>query len=131
MERRVQDRSEQFGLRIDPTATISKLSVGLRQRVEVLKALSHDTELLILDEPTAVLTPQESEELFEVMRGLADAGRAVVFITHKLGEVLAVADDIAVMRDGKLVAERPAAGMTEADIASLRSEERRVGKEVI
>lgn len=126
MERRVQELSEQFGLRIDPAATISKLSVGLRQRVEVLKALSHDTELLILDEPTAVLTPQESEELFEVMRGLANAGRAVVFITHKLGEVLAVADDIAVMRDGELVTERPAAGMTEADIASLM-----VGREVL
>src|SRR5690625_2630242 len=126
MEKRVKELSEQFGLRIDPTATISKLSVGLRQRVEVLKALSHDTEVLILDEPTAVLTPQESEELFEVMRGLADAGRAVVFITHKLGEVLAVADDIAIMRDGELVAERPAAGMTEADIASLM-----VGREVL
>lgn len=126
MEKRVKELSEQFGLHIDPTATISKLSVGLRQRVEVLKALSHDTEVLILDEPTAVLTPQESEELFEVMRGLADAGRAVVFITHKLGEVLAVADDIAIMRDGELVAERPAAGMTEADIASLM-----VGREVL
>lgn len=126
MEKRVAELSEQFGLRIDPTATISKLSVGLRQRVEVLKALSHDTELLILDEPTAVLTPQESQELFEVMRGLADAGRAVVFITHKLGEVLAVADDIAIMRDGELVAGRHAAGMTEADIASLM-----VGREVL
>src|SRR5690625_2553134 len=126
MESRDQELPDQFGLRIDPAATISKLSVGLRQRVEVLKALSHDTELLILDEPTAVLTPQESEELFEVMRGLADAGRAVVFITHKLGEVLAVADDIAVMRDGELVTERPAAGMTEADIASLM-----VGREVL
>src|SRR5699024_1109074 len=70
--------------------------------------------------------PQESEELFEVMRGLADAGRAVVFITHKLGEVLAVADDVAVMRDGVLVAERPAKGLTEADIASLM-----VGREVL
>src|SRR5690625_3993753 len=126
MEKRVKELSEQFGLRLDPTADIRKRPGGLRQRVEVLKALSHDTEVLILDEPTAVLTPQESEELFEVMRGLADAGRAVVFITHKLGEVLAVADDIAIMRDGELVAERPAAGMTEADIASLM-----VGREVL
>lgn len=115
-----------FGLNVDPEARVSKLSVGLRQRVEVLKALSYDTRLLILDEPTAVLTPGEAEELFSVMRSLAAAGCAVLFISHKLGEVLSVADEITVIRDGRAVQTMPNVDLSEADIARLM-----VGREVL
>lgn len=126
MRERVRELSESFGLAIDPTAVIGQLSVGLRQRVEVIKALSHDTRALILDEPTAVLTPAEADELFSVMRHLADEGRAVVFISHKLKEVLAVADDLTVIRDGRHVATQEARGLTSADIARMM-----VGREVL
>jgi len=126
MEARVTELSEQFGLAIDPRAKVSSLSVGLRQRVEVIKALSHDTRLLILDEPTAVLTPKETDELFMVVRGLADKGCAVLFISHKLGEVLAIADEVTVIRDGRTIDSLPAAGLSQADIAQLM-----VGREVL
>lgn len=126
MEARVTELSEQFGLAIDPRAKVSSLSVGLRQRVEVIKALSHDTRLLILDEPTAVLTPKETDELFVVVRGLADKGCAVLFISHKLGEVLAIADEVTVIRDGRTIDTLPAAGLSQADIAQMM-----VGREVL
>lgn len=126
MERRVEELSEAFGLKINPRDRVQDLSVGERQRVEVIKALSHDTRLLILDEPTAVLTPAETDEMFVVVRHLAARGCAVMFISHKLGEVLSIADDVTVIRDGKVVNTQPAQGLTQADIASMM-----VGREVL
>ena len=126
MEARVTELSDQFGLAIDPRAKVSSLSVGLRQRVEVIKALSHDTRLLILDEPTAVLTPKETDELFVVVRGLANKGCAVLFISHKLGEVLAIADEVTVIRDGRTIDTLPAEGLSQARIAQMM-----VGREVL
>ena len=98
--RRLADR---FGLGVDPTARVRDLPVGLRQRVEILKALRRDARILILDEPTAVLTPQEADDLFVVLRRLADEGRTVILITHKLVEVLEAADRVTVMRQGEVV----------------------------
>ncbi|MDA3021147.1 MAG: ABC transporter ATP-binding protein [Actinomycetota bacterium] len=95
--------SEQFGLAVDVNAKVEGLAVGAKQRVEILKALYRRADILIMDEPTAVLTPQETDELLKVMRGFADNGVSVIFITHKLREVLAVADTIEVLRDGKVV----------------------------
>ncbi|HWJ73624.1 MAG TPA: ABC transporter ATP-binding protein [Kaistia sp.] len=111
--------SKRFGLDLDPRAVVSTLPVGLRQRVEILKALYRDAEVLILDEPTAVLTPQETHELFRTMRVLADSGRSVIFITHKLREVLAASDRISVMRQGRIVTTRDNDGVTAEQIASL------------
>jgi ABC-type uncharacterized transport system ATPase subunit/ABC-type uncharacterized transport system permease subunit len=126
MESEVAELSKRFGLEIDPRARVTSLSVGLRQRVEVLKALSHDTRLLILDEPTAVLTPGETDDLFVVVRSLAEKGCAVLFISHKLGEVLAIADEITVIRDGRTIDTLPAAGLSQTDIAQMM-----VGREVL
>ena len=126
MATRVTELSEQFGLTVNPDDIVQDLSVGERQRVEVIKALSHDTRVLILDEPTAVLTPAETDEMFVVIRHLAAQGCAVVFISHKLGEVLAIADDVTVIRDGRVVDTQPAAGLTQTDIASMM-----VGREVL
>ncbi len=110
--------SKQFNLDVDPDAVIENLPVGLQQRVEILKALSHDADLLILDEPTAVLTPQEIDSLMEIMRSLAAAGKSILFITHKLKEVKAIADVITVIRHGKVVGTaEPTA--TESELASL------------
>ncbi len=110
--------SQQFKLEVDPHAVIENLPVGLQQRVEILKALSHDAELLILDEPTAVLTPQEIDALMAIMRSLADAGKSILFITHKLKEVKAIADVITVIRLGRVVGTaEPSASETE--LASL------------
>jgi simple sugar transport system ATP-binding protein len=116
--------SQQFKLEVDPDAVIENLPVGLQQRVEILKALSHDAELLILDEPTAVLTPQEIDALMAIMRSLADAGKSILFITHKLKEVKAIADVITVIRQGQVVGTaEPSA--TESELASMM-----VGREV-
>ncbi|WP_308444911.1 ABC transporter ATP-binding protein [Micromonospora okii] len=101
--REVAEVSERYNLRVDPDAVIEDLPVGIQQRVEIVKALTRDVDLLILDEPTAVLTPQETEELLIVMRSLKAAGKSIVFITHKLGEVKAIADRITVIRRGKTV----------------------------
>ena len=95
--------SEKYGLPVDPDALVENLPVGAQQRVEIVKALTRDVDLLILDEPTAVLTPQETEELLGVMRGLARSGKSIVFITHKLKEVKAIADRITVIRRGRTV----------------------------
>lgn len=126
MEERVRELSRTFGLTIDPGDRVQDLSVGERQRVEIIKALSHDTRLLILDEPTAVLTPAETDELFVVVRQLAERGCAVLFISHKLGEVLSIADEVTVIRDGRVVDTRPAQGLKQADIASMM-----VGRDVL
>ncbi|GAB3657852.1 ABC transporter ATP-binding protein [Actinocorallia lasiicapitis] len=99
----VKEISERYGLAVDPDAVVGDLPVGLQQRVEIIKALTRDAKYLILDEPTAVLTPQETEELFTVMRELRASGTAIVFITHKLKEVKAIADRITVIRRGTVV----------------------------
>lgn len=92
----IREMSQRFGLEVDPEAVVAELSVGQQQRVEIVKALARDAHLLILDEPTAVLTPQETDELFTAMRRLRSSGRTILFITHKLKEVLAIADRITV-----------------------------------
>jgi ABC-type uncharacterized transport system ATPase subunit len=120
----IHELSQKFGLDVEPDAVVENLSVGLQQRVEILKALSHDAELLILDEPTAVLTPQEIEALMEIMRSLAKDGKSILFITHKLKEVRAVADVITVIRQGRVIDSVPPTE-TENQLASLM-----VGREV-
>ena len=100
----VRELSERYGLQVDPKARVEDLSVGIQQRVEILKALYRGARLLILDEPTAVLTPQETSGLFQIVRNLTAEGNAVIFITHKLAEVMEIADQITVMRRGKVVA---------------------------
>jgi simple sugar transport system ATP-binding protein len=125
-ERRVREISDRFGLAVDPTARIEDITVGQQQRVEILKALYREADILVLDEPTAVLTPQEAQDLFEVIRGLTARGKSVIFITHKLNEVLDIADRITVLRRGKLVETLPAEGATEASLARLM-----VGREVL
>jgi ABC-type uncharacterized transport system ATPase subunit len=116
--RDVEELSTRYGLEVPPAALVGDLSVGLQQRVEILKALYRGARLLILDEPTAVLTPQEIERLFEIIRGLKAEGKAVIFITHKLREVMAIADRITVMRRGKVVATTQPAQTSPADLAS-------------
>jgi ABC-type uncharacterized transport system ATPase subunit len=112
--------AERFGLRVHPRARIWQLSVGEQQRVEILKMLYRGARILIMDEPTAVLAPQEAEDLFATLRSMTAEGRSVVFISHKLGEVLAIADRITVMRRGKVTAAGiPAVGATKADLARL------------
>ena len=109
IESRVEELSRRYGLAVDPRARIWQLSVGEQQRVEILKALYQDARILILDEPTAVLTPQEADALFETIRAMAADGRTVIFISHKLHEVKAVADRVTVLRRGKSVATVSAA----------------------
>jgi simple sugar transport system ATP-binding protein len=111
--------SAEFGLEVDPDALVEDLPVGLQQRVEILKALIRDASLLILDEPTAVLTPQETEGLFTIMRSLAASGRSILFITHKLKEVLAVAERITVVRQGRVVGTTTPAESDESDLATM------------
>ena len=105
--RRVTDASERYGIRVDPAARVGDLSIGEQQRVEILKALARDCRLLILDEPTAVLVPQEVEALFSTLRRLVADGLGVVFISHKLGEVRSISDRVSVMRKGMLVGTAP------------------------
>ena len=100
---RIRQISEQFGLEIDPDAYVKDLPVGVQQRVEIIKLLYREADILILDEPTAVLTPQEADELFEIMRSLTERGKSIIFITHKLREVLEVSDRITVIRRGKVI----------------------------
>ena len=110
--------SEQFGLKIEPESLVGSLSVGQKQRVEILKALYRGAKILILDEPTAVLTPQESESLFATLRTLVAQGMSIVFISHKLAEVLRVSDRVAVLRGGKLVMQAQAKDVTQAQLAN-------------
>jgi simple sugar transport system ATP-binding protein len=118
--------SERFGLDVDPDALVEDLPVGVQQRVEIIKVLYREADILILDEPTAVLTPQEVVELFKVVRSLVDQGKSVIFITHKLKEVLSIADRITVLRDGKVVGSAKPEDATEASLAKMM-----VGREVI
>ncbi len=115
----VRALSERHGLRVDPEAKVENLSVGEEQRVEILKALYHGAKILILDEPTAVLTPQETEDLFRVLRALKAQGTTVILITHKLREVLDVTDHVTVMRGGKTVGERATASTSIPELAEL------------
>ncbi len=116
---RLSRLSAENGLGIDPRATASSLSVGMRQRAEILGGLFHDARLLILDEPTTVLTPTEAGQLFEVLRGLTATGTTVVLVTHKLREVLAVTENVSVLRGGRLVAEAPTADLDEQQLVRL------------
>lgn len=117
--RRVEEISQRYGLEVDPDAMVEDLSVGAEQRVEIVKALYREAELLILDEPTAVLTPQETDELFGVMRTLKESGKSIIFITHKLKEVLAVADRITVLRRGRVEGTTTPKESTEQQLASM------------
>ncbi len=129
---RVEQISDRFGFAVDPNAMIEDLPVGVQQRVEIIKALSRDAEVLILDEPTAVLTPQETDELIQIMRQLKESGTSIVFITHKLREVRAVADRITVIRRGKVVGSATP-DTPESELASMmvgRAVDLQVAKEV-
>jgi simple sugar transport system ATP-binding protein len=123
---RILDIAKQYGLSVDPDALVQDLPVGVQQRVEIIKALYRKADILILDEPSAVLTPQETEGLFEIMKLLNEQGVSIIFITHKLKEVLAICDRIAVLRLGKVVGEADPKQATEASLASMM-----VGREVI
>ncbi len=122
---RIVELGQRFGFEIDPNAKVESLSVGWQQRVEILKALYREARILVLDEPTAVLTPQETTEIFAVLRRLADEGHSIIFISHKLYEVLEVADRITVIRRGKVVGSRSPDETDEDDLAELM-----VGREV-
>ncbi|MDF2146611.1 ABC transporter ATP-binding protein [Knoellia sp. p5-6-4] len=116
---RIAELSERFGLTVDPHAEVARLSVGLRQRVEILKALYRGAKVLVLDEPTTNLTPQEVDSLFGSLRAIVDEGMSVVFITHKIRETMAVCDALTVMRDGKRVGTVRRADTSAADLATL------------
>jgi general nucleoside transport system ATP-binding protein len=125
-ERRVHELARSFKFAINPNARIENISVGQQQRVEILKALYRSADILILDEPTAVLTPQEARELFEILRTLTREGMAVIFISHKLDEVLEISDRVTVLRRGKKVETIPTRGATEESLARMM-----VGREVL
>src|SRR5436190_144076 len=124
--RRVRELSESFNFSLNPDARVANITVGQQQRVEVLKALYRQADILILDEPTAVLTPQEAHELFEILQKLKQEGLAIIFISHKLNEVLEIADRITVLRRGKVVETVPRAGATQESLARAM-----VGREVL
>jgi simple sugar transport system ATP-binding protein len=126
VRRRLLALSEQYGLAIDPMAEVWKLSVGEQQRVEILKALYRGARVLILDEPTAVLTPQEVDDLLAILRRLSDEGKSIVFISHKLDEVLAASDRITILRDGRVVDTVAAAGVDKHTLARMM-----VGRDVL
>ena len=113
----MRELSQQFGLAVDPTSLISEITVGQQQRVEILKALYRGAEILILDEPTAVLTPQEATELFGIVKSLQADGKSIIFISHKLNEVLEIGDRTTVLRRGKKIETVPCAGATEDSLA--------------
>jgi len=121
-----EELSERYGLRVDPRSRVADLSVGVRQRVEILKTLYRDARILVLDEPTAVLTPQETEDLFSVLKELVADGLSIIFITHKLGELLGVSDNITIIRDGHVVDTVKTAETNEGELARLM-----VGRDVL
>src|SRR5436309_8285257 len=123
---RTRELSERFGLAVDPGARVEDLGVGAQQRVEILRALFRGAKILVLDEPTAVLTAQESQELFKVLRALAADGTSIVFISHKLNEVLEIADRVTVLRRGKMIDTVDTEGSTERSLARLM-----VGRDVL
>lgn len=122
---KVLQLSEKYGLKVNPDALIEKISVGMQQRVEILKMLFRDNEILIFDEPTAVLTPQEIDELMEIMRGFAREGKSILFITHKLNEIMAVADRVTVLWKGKCVGTVDVKDTTKEELSRMM-----VGREV-
>ena len=122
----VDELAASFGFTIDPDAKIQDITVGQQQRVEILKALYRGADILILDEPTAVLTPQEATELFAILRGLIAEGKSIIFISHKLNEVLEIADRVTVLRRGKVIETLPTKGATEESLARLM-----VGRDVL
>ena len=124
--RRVQELSDRYGLAVHPDAVIERVSVGMQQRVEILKTLYRDARILILDEPTAVLTALETRELFEVLRTLKEDGVSIIFISHKLNEVLEISDRVTVLRRGKGIDTVPTEGATEESLARLM-----VGRDVL
>ncbi|MFC5529143.1 ABC transporter ATP-binding protein [Cohnella yongneupensis] len=121
----VEKLSKQYGLNVDPLATIDEISVGMQQRVEILKTLYRGADILIFDEPTAVLTPQEIEELLVIMRKLVEQGKSIILITHKLKEIMAIADRVTIVRRGKVIDSLPVAGTNPNQLA-----EKMVGREV-
>ena len=125
-EKRVADMAKTFKFAVDPGALVQDIGVGQQQRVEIMKALYRNADILILDEPTAVLTPQEALDLFEILRTLRREGVSIVFITHKLGEVLEIADRITVLRRGKTIETVPREGATEQSLARAM-----VGRDVL
>ena len=116
---KVMALSERYGLSVDPDAIIEDISVGMQQRTEILKMLYRDNEILIFDEPTAVLTPQEIEELLQIMKNLAAEGKSILFITHKLNEIMEVADRCSVLRKGKYIGTVDVAGCTKDDLSRM------------
>ncbi len=116
---KVVDLSEKYGLKIDPDAIIEDITVGMQQRTEILKMLYRDNEILIFDEPTAVLTPQEIDELMHIMRNLAAEGKSILFITHKLNEIMAVADRCTILRKGKYIATVDTKNVTKEDLSTM------------
>jgi ABC-type uncharacterized transport system ATPase subunit len=122
----VQELSDQYGLKVDPSAKVETLSVGIEQRIEIIKVLYRGAHILILDEPTAVLTPQEVDELFEILRSLKDQGKTIIFISHKLQEVMAVSNTVTVMQRGKVVGSVATAETTRQEIANMM-----VGRQVL
>ena len=124
--RRIRELEQQYGLVVDPDAKVGDLSVGEQQRVELIKALFREADILILDEPTAVLTPGEVDDFFGVVRSLVDQGKSIIFITHKLREVLAVADRITVLRNGRVAGTADPETATQQSLANLM-----VGRDVV
>ena len=123
---RIQELADKYGLHISPNTIISKMAVGERQRVEIIKALYRGAALLVLDEPTAVLTPQEVDDIFVIFRQMAADGHALIFISHKLNEILALTDRVTVLRDGRVVGTAKTADVTKSDLANMM-----VGREVL
>jgi len=124
--KRVEELAKTFGFQIDPDARVENITVGQQQRVEILKALYRRADILILDEPPAVLTPQEATELFAILKSLKAEGMSVIFISHKLNEVLDIADRISVLRRGKMIGTIPREGATETELARMM-----VGRDVV
>lgn len=124
--KRIREISTEYGLEIDPDALVSTLPVGVQQRVEIIKLLYREADILIFDEPTSVLTPQEADQLFRIMRSLVESGKSVIFITHKLREVLEIADRITVIREGKVIGTTTPEKADQSKLASMM-----VGREVV
>ena len=123
--KRIEELSKQYGLNVDPNAKIEDISVGMQQRVEILKMLYRDADVLILDEPTAVLTPQEIDELIKIMKNLINEGKSIIIITHKLKEIKAAADRCTVIRRGRYIGTVDVKTTSEAEMAKMM-----VGREV-
>ena len=117
--KKVEALSERYGLKVDLDAKVEDITVGMQQRTEILKMLYRDNEVLIFDEPTAVLTPQEIDELMDIMRGFREEGKSILFITHKLNEIMAVADRVSVLRKGKYIGTVDVAGVTKQELSTM------------